>query len=571
MASGSSCLHACRPFAFVHPDTRRSAYASCAFYLSPRGWNRGKMRGGFEQGTRQPIAAFLYPAPKKNLTRDFGFAPFRCRIPVSRCNGLVLDRRKGMIYRGSRRRNGLLIRCRVEGAEILVSALKFGKRIETDSLPPDIRDRTMSAVDDLGGRVTVGDVASKAGLKLSQAEMALQALASDVGGFLEVSGEGDVLYVLPKDYRSNLAAKSLRMKIEPILTKLKVAADYLIRVSFGTALLTSIVIVYGTILVLLTSGKSEEDNRGGRGGYSTSQRSRSSGFTFYINPSDLLWYWDPYYYRRTRAKEGGLNFFESVFSFVFGDGDPNEGSEELRWKMIGEYIISKGGVVLAEELAPFLDVPTLSENEDDESFVLPVLLRFDGQPEVDQKGNILYRFPSLQRTASGWSRRRSDRVEKIQSFKEKHWTFSKAGKMELSLVIALGGVNLVGVILLSSLLRDFSIVGQFGGSLVPFVAKLLPILQVYTASFFVIPAIRWFLLQRRNVDIDSRNTARQEWASILEYPDSKLKAKLQSAEDMSKEIVIGPEEIIYTTEKDLDDQDYDVREWEKKFKEQESR
>ncbi len=37
-----------------------------------------------------------------------------------------------------------------------------------------------------------------------------------------MSDEGDVLYVLPKDYRSNLGAKSLRLKLEPILDKVKV-------------------------------------------------------------------------------------------------------------------------------------------------------------------------------------------------------------------------------------------------------------------------------------------------------------------------------------------------------------
>lgn len=39
----------------------------------------------------------------------------------------------------------------------------------------------------------------------------------------QVSDEGDVLYVLPKDYRSNLTSKSLRMKYEPLLEKLKVS------------------------------------------------------------------------------------------------------------------------------------------------------------------------------------------------------------------------------------------------------------------------------------------------------------------------------------------------------------
>ena len=67
----------------------------------------------------------------------------------------------------------------------LAPALK-PKSIEIDSLPPFVRDSTMKAVDELGRRVTVGDVASRAGLKLTQAETALQALAADSGGFLEV-------------------------------------------------------------------------------------------------------------------------------------------------------------------------------------------------------------------------------------------------------------------------------------------------------------------------------------------------------------------------------------------------
>ncbi|KAM3713487.1 hypothetical protein ACB098_01G261700 [Castanea mollissima] len=45
-----------------------------------------------------------------------------------------------------------------------------------------------------------------------------------------------------------------------------------------------------------------------------------------------------------------------IFSFVFGDGEPNQGIEEERWKLIGQYISSNGGVVTAEELAPYLHV-----------------------------------------------------------------------------------------------------------------------------------------------------------------------------------------------------------------------
>lgn len=445
--------------------------------------------------------------------------------------------------------------------------LKTGGIVESDKLPSDVRKRAMDAIDALGRRVTVGDVASKAGLQLSQAQKALQALAADTNGFLEVSDEGDVLYVFPKDYRSNLIAKSFRMKIEPLLSKTKLAGEYLVRVSFGTTLIASIVIVYTTIIAILSS-RSEEDNRGRRG------RSYDNGFTFYFSPTDLFWYWDPYYYRRRRVREGsgGMNFIESVFSFVFGDGDPNQDMEEERWKLIGQYISSNGGVAAAEELAPFLDVETPNKM-DDESYILPVLLRFDGQPDVDEEGNILYRFPSLQRTAAPQrsgrkeyvGKRWTDWVGQVERFlQEKKWQFSKTSSSERALVIGLGGLNLFGVIVLGTMLKNMTVSPS---SFISFVSEIFPLLQIYAGSFFTIPLIRWFLVQKKNGEIERRNRAREQYARALERPNLSLRRKLLSARDMAQRTFIGQDRIVYSTDKDLYEQDYDAQQWEQRLRE----
>ena len=69
---------------------------------------------------------------------------------------------------------------------------------------------------------------------------------------------------------------------------------------------------------------------------------------------------------------------------------------------MGNYIKSQGGVVAAEELAPYMDHPkgfsASDPTSNDESYVLPALIRFSGSPEVDKQGNLLYHFPSLQVT-----------------------------------------------------------------------------------------------------------------------------------------------------------------------------
>ncbi|KAI3984615.1 hypothetical protein MKX01_003978 [Papaver californicum] len=446
-----------------------------------------------------------------------------------------------------------------------------GNSIETDKLPTDVRKRAMDAVDSFGGRVTVGDVSSKSGLQLAEAEKALQALASDTSGFLEVSDEGDVLYVFPRDYRTKLVAKSFRLKIEPWLEKGKSAAEYVVRVTFGTALIASIVIVYTSIIVLLSS-RSDEDNRGRR-----QNRSFNPGFGSFFRPSDLFWYWDPYYYRRRqpRTDNNEMNFVESIFSFVFGDGDPNQGLEEQRWKLIGQYIASNGGVVTAEELAPYLDVPPLEKSENDESYILPVLLKFDGYPDVDEEGSILYRFPTLQKTASSGRSKRKENVGKswnefvggVQKvFKEKNWPFSNSGGTQKAMAIGLGALNLFGVIVLGTLLKDATVASK-SSEIVSFVSGIFPLLQVYAGTFFAIPLVRWFILRRKNAEIDKRNLAREQRARILDSPDVSLRRKLLSARDMAKQTVIGRDRIVYSTEKDLNGQDYEAKEWDRRFKE----
>jgi hypothetical protein len=60
----------------------------------------------------------------------------------------------------------------------------------------------MQAIERLGYRVTVGDVAAQAGLDLNSAQQGLLALASDAGGHLQVAESGDIVFAFPQDFRS---------------------------------------------------------------------------------------------------------------------------------------------------------------------------------------------------------------------------------------------------------------------------------------------------------------------------------------------------------------------------------
>ncbi|AQK71513.1 Iron-sulfur cluster biosynthesis family protein [Zea mays] len=389
-----------------------------------------------------------------------------------------------------------------------------GGAVETDRLPSDVRDRAMEAVDHFGGRVTIGDVASRAGLQLAQAERALQALAADTEGFLEVSEDGEVLYVFPKDYRAKLAGKSFRMRVEPLVDKAKQVGAYLVRVSFGTALIASIVLVYTTIIAILSSSStssstsSDEDGRG--------RRRRSYGSTIII-PTDMFWYLDADYYRRRRVEnENGMNFIESVFSFVFGDGDPNDGLEEKRWKMVFPFSFEKILDSIFHQMVELLQLKNWHH------FLMCHL-----HQKSPRHGN------SCPKTMN-------------HLFFQFFYAFRDIQKlMSRQMTVTPGG-------------------------LISFAAQLYPLLQIYAGSFFAIPLFRWFLLRKTNNGIKKRNKAREQRAQELVSPDSSLRRKLLSARDMAERKVITPEEIVYTTEKDLLEQDYEVKEWERRFKELES-
>lgn len=424
-------------------------------------------------------------------------------------------------------------------------------KLESTNLPGNVRKQVQEAIQALGGRVTVGDVAARAGVRVSEAESALNALAADCNASIQVSDAGDALYAFPSDFVSIIKNRSLWLELAPLIAKFNQTAGWLARVSFGAALVASVALVWITIVALLTAS-SQDNNRDNRrgGGYNQGYYSRGPSPMIWFNSSDLLWFQSP---RTPRHKsKAPMSFLESVFSFVFGDGDPNRSFEEKRWQMVGRFIQSRGGVVTAEELAPFLDPPAKVEGDDtiDEGFVVPALVRFGGTPEVDEQGNLLYRFESLQR--SGGTRLSSpEEPVALQNL----WEQTKATGGQKAGAIALGAVNVLGLTILAALPGGLS---SLAGTSLSFMIALVPLLAVYAVSFFAIPAVRMVLNIQRNAKLEAANQNRLERLREVRNPEPALQRKLASAQRQAKRIVIRDTDIIYRTDRDLMDQNKDL-------------
>ena len=424
-------------------------------------------------------------------------------------------------------------------------------------------------IERLDYRVTIGDVAAEAGLPLAEAQQQVLALASDVQAHLQVSEGGEIAYVFPKNLQTILLSKSWRLRLQSAWSRVWQVLFYLIRISFGIMLIASLVLIVVAISILVIAASSSRDGNDRDRGFGDG----GGGMIFlpriWFGP-DIFWFFDFDYGRRRRRRDRGrdsdMNFLEAVFSFLFGDGDPNADLDDRRWQSIAAVVRANQGVVTAEQVAPFLGTLGEGWSRDLEDYMIPVLSRFNGIPQVSPEGGIVYQFPELQVMAEARAVNTTPRF--LQEFPRQ---FSQASSGQVLGAIGLGGANLIGALALGSLLQDQALVAQIGG-LVAFVNSIYWLLLGYGAAFLAVPLVRYFWVQRQNSKIEARNQRRASRAALLADPDSELQTKLEFADSLATQTVLTPSDMAYTTEKDLVEQEYENRdkideEWQRRLKE----
>lgn len=240
-------------------------------------------------------------------------------------------------------------------------------------LPEDLPSSSViQAVEQRAGQpVIASDVASMAGVSLQQAKKDLTLLASITQGDIAVSKDGDLIYSFPTNVKSVLTERSLQYKTLQTFQKVWPALFFGIRVSFGVTLVASLVAIFSTIFFISTASNSSEDNR--RDNRSGGGMRMGGGFNYWFGPSPFdVFYYRPYGYYGVYGKGNQevsspdeMGFLESIFSYIFGDGDPNQQLEQRRLQYASQMIRENNGAVTAEQLAPFCDdLPEPSSQEE---------------------------------------------------------------------------------------------------------------------------------------------------------------------------------------------------------------
>lgn len=454
-----------------------------------------------------------------------------------------------------------------------------------------------------GDKVVASDVATRAGVSLSQARKDLTALASIARGDISVSQDGDLLYEFPPNLSSVLSSNSAKYKAIQTFEKVWPAIFWGVRVGFGVALLASVVLIFSTLMFVNSSSSSSDDNRrrddrGGGGGF-------GGGMNMIWGPSPFdFFYYRPYGYygyygnMQERRDPSKMGFFESVFSYVFGDGNPNQGLEERRLSLAAEMIRQNNGAVTAEQLAPFCDAPEPDDRDQtyvDESFVLPIVTQLDGEPQVTEEGDIVYVFPELQVSAANRAvvpkvsetamvLRRAGlaadaSVKEIQSLlylngintrgvlekqelvkiledalppmtpdeeeelmdadptmlQERQYRFSLAPDLYKFLAGGLGVLNLGGALYLGNIFQQYAFYGVKLPSFLGLTQSLYPLLLTYAILFNIIPLARNFWIGSQNQMIQQRNAARKKWRSRLAAKAGSIGRKLKAAAKFTKQ------------------------------------
>ena len=145
-----------------------------------------------------------------------------------------------------------------------------------------------------GQPIVASDLATKAGISLSQARKDLTTLASLTRGDIAVSKDGELLYTFPTNIKAVLTSNSA--KYRAVVTwkeKIFPPLFYATKVGFGLALVASLVAIYSTIF-FVSSSSSDRDDR--------DDRRRGGGMPMgmggFWGPSPFdFFYYRPYYSR----------------------------------------------------------------------------------------------------------------------------------------------------------------------------------------------------------------------------------------------------------------------------------
>ncbi|MCL2374505.1 MAG: hypothetical protein FWC65_04615 [Treponema sp.] len=400
--------------------------------------------------------------------------------------------------------------------------------------------------------ITLADVAAGTGIGLARVKELVPLAADEYSARLEVTESGEILYSFPQGFSSRYRGLAPALKnFSSAFAGFAAAAGKLLFKAWIMAMLFGYFLLFIAIaLGALVLSMAARNNRSG-GGSSGGSMASFGIFNLIIR----LWFyselmnaasgrrsaWDA---RPAGGASGGRKkgrpLHKAIFSFVFGDDDPNKDHETLEKKEFVAYIRARRGVVSLPELMIIAgQTPQTAESR-----ITKLCAEFGGSPEVTEEGTIVYRFDEILLSGEAKNSGGAGGVSgPVAPLEKKLRVFSaNPGKMNFWFAV-INGVNLLfgSYFLYSSVaVGSIAFIPEAASQEVPgiygmvyyFLSMMgtnpLPAIQIglglvpllFSALFWLVPALRSLMVKKENDEIRMGNFRGLFYSRIWADPES---------------------------------------------------
>ncbi|GMO27378.1 MAG: hypothetical protein Ta2F_02950 [Termitinemataceae bacterium] len=387
--------------------------------------------------------------------------------------------------------------------------------------------------------LTAADICAKTALPLNTVKDLVPVAADEFSAHLQVTESGEILYTFPNTWTSKYTGFKARLRraTDKLLGGIKIAAAALFKVWIMVMLIGYFVFflllaLAGLILSMAarSSSNSSSNDSGGGGFFIANLFEIFIRLWFYselTKPGRYDSYYgnDPYHNQR---KQKGKPLHKAIFSFVFGDGDPNAGIEEQEKKAIIAYLQAHKGVI---SLAEFMTL-TGSNAKTAEGKITEFCVQYGGMPEATEDGTVVYCFDDLLKSAD-----KKDRSFGMVSAPLKQLRKFSANKGNMNTAFCfINGINL----LFGSYFLYFSLASNIANAAGVFLYKVAYILMnqlagiadpssilliglgivplAFSFLFWIIPALRYAFVLEDNETIKTDNLRKAAFTHIIDHP-----------------------------------------------------
>ena len=267
-----------------------------------------------------------------------------------------------------------------------------------------VRDTLVDVFRRRKGEATTADLVALTGLPKSQVEAEVKAVSDEYGARLRVTESGEILYSFPSGMRSRYrgfgpqavrAWKAFRKGLAKVAAVAFKVWIVVMLVGYFVLFIALAVLAMLASVAISASGNSRDSRSSGRGGglggmFITGQL---------LNTIFRIWFYSELFMTpEQRAARAGRRrerrpLYKAIYSFVFGDGDPDAGWDTVEKKAFVAFAQANKGIVTMPEFMALTGLGPLQAEERINRF----LYEFEGSPEVTDGGSIYYFFPSLLR------------------------------------------------------------------------------------------------------------------------------------------------------------------------------